>query len=92
MAKKTSEARRVSTTTAPSHPIVIDCLHRDTLDRVADIIELLRLLDLQDGMSPRARAGLYWIHDMLIDTVKHISDDLSGWEPKTVRKPRLARP
>lgn len=91
MAKKTSEARRVSTTTTPSHPIISDCLHRDTLDRVADIIELLKLLDLQDGMSPRAHTGLYWVHSMLVDTVKHVSDGLSGWESKAVRKPRLAR-
>ena len=92
MATKVSQSRRVSTTTTPSHPIIIDCQHRDTLDHVADIIELLKLLDLQEGMNPSARAGLYWIQGMLADTVKHVSNSLSGWEPKTARKPHLARP
>ncbi len=58
------------------HPIISSTLHRDTLDRVADVIELLEQLDLSDGLSPRARAGLYWIHHMLADAVKYVSDGL----------------
>ena len=92
MAKKTSRPRKVLATTTPSHPLISDCMHRDTLDRVADIIEMLNLLDVQEGMNPRARAGLYWIHGMLVDTVKHVSDGLSGWEPTAGRKARLANP
>lgn len=91
MAKKAPQSRVVPATT-PSHPIIIDCQHRDTLDHVADIIELLKLVELEDGMNPSARAGIYWVHCMLADTVKHVSNGLSGWEPKTARKPRLARP
>ena len=60
----------------PRHPIISDTLHRDTLDRVADIIELLEELDLSGGLTPNARAGLYWIHRMLADTIKHVSNAL----------------
>jgi len=42
------------TTDAPSHPIISDDSHRDTLDRVAHVIELLKELDLSDGLTPSA--------------------------------------
>lgn len=58
------------------HPIISTSLHRDTLDRVADVLELLEQLDLSDGLTPRARAGLHWIHHMLVDATKHVSDGL----------------
>ena len=64
------------TTDPPVHPIISDDSHRDTLDRVAHVIELLKELDLSEGLTPSARAGLYWIHRMLADTVKHVSDGL----------------
>ncbi len=64
------------TTDTPTHPIISDDSHRDTLDRVAHVIELLKELDLSEGLTPSARAGLYWIHRMLADTVKHVSDGL----------------
>ena len=60
----------------PEHPIISDTLHRDTLDRVVHIIELLQQLDLSDGQTPAARAGLYWIHGMLAESVKYVSDVL----------------
>jgi len=60
----------------PNHPFISDSLHRDTLDRVACVIELLEQLDLSEGMTPGARAGLHWIHRMLVDAVKHVSDGL----------------
>lgn len=59
----------------PGHPIISNDF-RDTLDRVAHIIELLEELNLSEGLTPSARAGLYWIHRMLADTVKHVSDGL----------------
>lgn len=62
--------------TLPIHPIISDDSHRDTLDRVAHVIELLKVLDLSEGLTPSARAGLYWIHCMLADTVKHVSNGL----------------
>lgn len=60
----------------PEHPIISTTLHRDTLDRVADVIDLLQQLDLTEGLTPRARAGLYWINHMLVDAVKHVNDQL----------------
>jgi len=66
----------------PRHPIISDTLHRDTLDRVADIIELLELLEISDGMTPNARTGLYWIYTMLADAVKHVSDGLGKPESR----------
>jgi hypothetical protein len=60
----------------PRHPIVSETFHRDTLDRVAQVIALLEQLDLSDGLTPSARTGLYWIHAMLGDAVKHVSDAL----------------
>ncbi len=64
------------TTDHPAHPIISDDSHRDTLDHVAQVIELLKEMDLSEGLTPSARAGLYWIHCMLADTVKHVSDGL----------------
>lgn len=58
------------------YSIINATLHRDTLNRVADVIKLLELLDLSDGLSPGARAGLHWIHQMLTDAIKHVSDSL----------------
>ena len=60
----------------PNHPFISESMHRDTLDRVADVIELLEQLDLSEPMTPSARNGLYWIHRMLADAVKHVSDGL----------------
>ncbi len=71
----------------PRHPIVSESLHRDTLNRVVHVIELLEELDLSHGMTPGARAGLFWIHSMLADTVKHVSDALAEPPRKQARKP-----
>lgn len=70
----------------PRHPIVSETFHRDTLDRVTHIIELLEQLDLSDGLAPAARAGLYWIHSMLADAVKHVSKDLAEPAREDARK------
>ncbi len=70
----------------PKHPIVSETLHRDTLDRVAHVIALLEQLDLADGLTPSARTGLYWIHSMLADAVKHVSDALGEGKAEGVRK------
>ena len=59
-----------------NYSIISSTMHRDTLDRVADVIKLLEQLDLSDGLSPSARAGLYWIHHMLADAIKNVSDGL----------------
>lgn len=72
--------------TLPRHPIVNERFHRDTLNRVAHVIELLEELDLSHGITPGARAGLYWIHSMLADTVKHVSDALAEPVRKRARK------
>lgn len=61
---------------ALEHPIISATSHRDTLDHVAHVIELLEQLDLSEGLTPSARAGLYWIHRMLADAVRHVSDGL----------------
>ena len=63
-------------TDIPGHPIISATLHRDTLDRVVHIIELLQQLDLSEGLTPTARAGLYWIHALLGESVKYVSDAL----------------
>ncbi len=70
----------------PRHPIVSETLHRDTLDRVAHVIALLEQLDLSDGLTPSARTGLYWIHSMLADAVRHVSDALGEGEAEGARK------
>ena len=76
MPKDHQQSSSALATDTPIHPIISDDSHRDTLDRVAHVIELLKELDLSDGLTPSARAGLYWIHRMLADTVKHVSDGL----------------
>jgi len=50
--------------------------YRDTLDRVAAVLQLLNEMDSSEGLSPRAKSGRYWILLMLIDSVKYISDAL----------------
>ena len=67
----------------PCNPIISDALHRDTLDRCAHVIEMLEQLDLSEDLTPRARTGLYWVHLMLADAVKHVSDSLQ--EPGSQR-------
>lgn len=62
----------------PAHPLISDVLHRDTLERVVDIIELLESLDLSEGLTPEASAGLRWIHCMLADAIKHVGAGLKG--------------
>ena len=83
--KKESEKTMERKRTKPAHqlksdiydyPIISGTLHRDTLNRVADVIKLLEQLDLSDGLTPSARAGLYWIHHMLADAIRHVSDGL----------------
>lgn len=65
-----------SQTKCPGYSLIESTSHRDTLDRVAHVIELLKELDLSEGLTPSARAGLYWIHCIVADTVKHVSDGL----------------
>ena len=47
--------------------------HRDTLERVASVLELLTELDYGKGLSPNAETGLYWVHMMLIESLNHVS-------------------
>ena len=75
MARKPKSFRHLQTR-HPEYSIIESSSPRDTLDRVAHVIELLKELDLSEGLTPSARAGLYWIHCMLADTVKHVSDGL----------------
>lgn len=76
MPRNSRQPSRMGATKVPEHPIISNTSHRDTLDHVAHVIELLEQLDLSEGLTPSARAGLYWIHRMLVDTVKHVSDGL----------------
>jgi hypothetical protein len=73
---RNSRTSPASQTRANEHPIISETSHRDTLDHVAHVIELLEQLDLSEGLTPSARAGLYWIHRMLADAVRHVSDGL----------------
>ena len=91
MAKKPLKSYRDSAESMPRHPIISQTLNRDTLDRVTDIIELLEQMNLQDGMTPKARTGLYWIHCMLVDAVKHVNDGLRDQAPATKRKSHLVK-
>lgn len=68
--------KRRSQITCPKFSLIEKTSSRDTLDRVAHVIELLKELDLSEGLTPSARAGLYWIHCIVADTVKHVSDEL----------------
>jgi hypothetical protein len=73
---RNSQISPAAETGAVEHPIISETSHRDTLDHVAHVIELLKQLDLSEGLTPGARAGLYWIHRMLADAVRHVSDGL----------------
>ena len=77
MPRNSQQYSNTLTSSTPIHPIISNDSHRDTLDRVAHVIELLKELNLSEGLSPSADAGLYWIHCMLADTVKHVSDGLN---------------
>ena len=61
----------------PEHPVISNVSHRDTLDNVADIVELLKQVDLSEGLTPSARAGLFWVYGTLTDAIKHVSKDLA---------------
>ena len=76
MPRNSRQPSRMRVTKVSEHPIISETSHRATLDHVAHVIELLEQLDLSEGLAPGARAGLYWIHRMLADTVKHVSDGL----------------
>jgi hypothetical protein len=80
MRQRRRNAPRTSGSRVPHHPIISKTSHRDTLDRVAHLIELLEELDLSEGLTPGARAGLYWTHQMLADAVKYVSDKLKTTE------------
>ena len=83
MPRKSQQSSNTLTSSAPIHPIISNDSHRDTLDRVAHVIELLKELNLSEGLTPSADAGLYWIHCMLADTVKHVSDGLNETTKKS---------
>ena len=83
MQRNTQQSPDALATNIPVHPIISDTLHRDTLDRVVHIIELLQQLDLSEGLTPTARAGLYWIHGMLAESVKYVSDVLREPGPRS---------
>lgn len=76
MPRNYPQPSRMRTAKVPEHPIISESSHRDTLDHVIHVIELLEQLDLSEGLAPGARAGLYWIHRMLADAVRHVSDVL----------------
>jgi hypothetical protein len=52
--------------------------HRDTLERVASVLELLTELDYGKGLSPNAETGLYWVHMMLIESLNYVSRALEA--------------
>lgn len=85
MRQRRRNAPRASGSRVPHHPIISDASHRDTLDRVVHLIELMEELDLSEGLSPGARAGLYWIHHMLADALKHVSEGLRATEHRESR-------
>ena len=73
--------------TPPSSPLIADhpgnnVGYRDTLDRVASILQLLTELDMSEGFSLKARTGHYWILLILIDSVNYVSDALSDEEKR----------
>lgn len=76
MTRNHQQSSQYCETITSNHPIISDIMHRDTLDRVIHIIELLEQLDLSEGLTPGAQSGLYWVHRMIINSVKHVSDDL----------------
>ncbi len=59
------------------HPIVQDENHRDSLNRVVQVLALLQHLDLQAGLSSEADAGWFWVTKMLRDSIQHVSDSLA---------------
>ena len=76
MPRNSQQPSGMRATKVSEHPIISETSHRDTLDHVVHVIELLEQLDLSEGLTPGAHAGLYWIHRMLVDSVKHVSDGL----------------
>ena len=52
---------------------------RDALANVADVVELLKQVDLSEGLTPGARAGLFYIYGMLTDAIKHVSKELGSY-------------
>jgi len=68
--------------TPPSIPLIADNSgnnvgYRDTLDRVAAVLQLMTEIDLSEELSAKAKSGHYWILLMLIDSVNHVSDALA---------------
>ncbi len=68
--------------TPPSIPLIADNSdnnvgYRDTLDRVAAVLQLMTEIGLSGEMSARAKSGHYWILLMLIDSVNYVSDALA---------------
>jgi len=66
----------------PTIPLIAENLgnnigHRDTLDRIAAVLQLLIEIDISEEWSPKAKAGHYWILLMLIDSVNHVSSSLA---------------
>lgn len=59
MPKDSQQSSSALTTDTPIHLIISNDSHRDTLNHVAHVIELLKELDLSEGLTPSARAGLY---------------------------------
>lgn len=69
----------------PANPLIAESSgknvgYRDTLDRVAAILQLLTEMNLTEGLSTGAETGRYWIQLMLIDSVKYVS---AGLDSKT---------
>ncbi len=67
----------------PSNPLIAVSIgnnvgHRDTLNRVATVLELLTEVNLSDELSSGAENGLYWVQLMLIDSVRYVSDALDN--------------
>lgn len=69
----------------PPHPLIVPDSHRDTLDRVAHVLALLKEAEAPDGLSDAARTGLFWIHDMLGDAVRHVSNGLISTQKSSSR-------
>ena len=78
-----SDEKRRARLPIPTNPIIAGDSgsyvgHRDTLDRVAAILQLLTEQNAPDGLSPKAESGRYWIQLMLVDAVKYVSDGLDS--------------
>jgi len=66
----------------PAIPLIAENLennigYRDTLDRIAAVLQLLTEIDLSEDWSPKAKTGHYWILLMLIDSVNYVSSALA---------------